>query len=48
VSAGLDFVLLRDDVAESDLLKTIQTEIRLFVDLRRSVGIWRYGRMLKC
>lgn len=41
MSTCLDLVLLGHDVSEADLLRTVETKIGLFVDLRGPIGIGR-------
>ncbi len=47
VTTGLYFVLLGHNVSVPDILRTVETEIRLFVVLGGPVGIWWDGAVLK-
>jgi len=42
VSSCFDFVLFRDHVPVTDLLMSVKTEVGLFVDLRRAIGVGGY------
>ncbi len=47
VSPCLDLVLLGDNVPEADLLRAVETKIRLFIELRGPIGIGWHGAVLK-
>jgi len=43
VSSRFYFVFFGHHVSEADFLGPVETEVRLFVDLRRAVGVRGYG-----